>query len=259
MNKKFFVFPLLALILVGCRKTGETYEPGKYNSSNFDDNYYMEWNGVEQIELGESMSISAFDYRTREIHNDGLPYGFEVKNLISEEDLFSYGYLSKLYDGRLRCDGLTTRSRVQTDGEGFAAFFPKEYRGSDSIAFALRGGTTVNWGRNYRKTSAKVNLHFNFYKRVENTKTYNTFTLNFNSLEIPSDDNGKTIYVEMELANLANYMAGAVAMSFTFELADPSEYGAINITDKYRTDTNKEKEHFSIMLYEFLLPNSKWY
>lgn len=261
MNKKFIILPLLMFVLVGCRKTSETYEPGKYNSSKFDENYYTEWNGVDKLTLGESTSISAFEYEQKTIYNDLLPYGFDVKNLIKEEDKFSYGYLSKLYDGRLRCDGLTTRSRVQVDGEGYATFFPKEYVSSNSLAFSMRGGTTIPWKYDdpNKISTVKVNLVFTFYKRVENTKTYNTFTLNFNNLEIPTDDNGKTIYVEMQLFNLTKFISGAVAMSFTFELSDPTEYGLIDITDKYRSDPNKEKEHFSIMLYEFLLPGSTWY
>jgi len=259
MNKKLFILPLLAISIAGCRKTGETYAAGQYNSGIFDENYYTEWNGVEKIELGNIFEAPAFDYQIKNVYNNGLQYDFDVKNLIKEEDGFSYGYLSKLYDGRLRCDGLTTKSRVQVDGTGYATFFPKEYQSSDSIAFALRGGTTVDWPTDYRKTSAKVNLHFSFYKRIENTKIYDKFVLNFNNLEIPTDDNGRTLYVEMQLATYVNYMTGADAMSFTFDLCDPAEYGLIEITDKYRSDPKKEKEHFSIMLYEFLLPGSHWY
>ena len=48
-------------------------------------------------------------------------------------------------------------------------------------------------------------------------------------------------------------------MSFEFELKDKTQYAGYDITDDYTTDLNKEKEHFSVMLYEVLLPGSVWY
>jgi len=261
MKKIYAVLPLLALILVGCRKTEEAFEAGRYNSSDFDQNYYVEWNGVKELEIGKISTISNPFKISTGISNDGKEYGFEVKNLIKEEDKFSYGYLSKLYDGRLRCDGLTTRSRVQLNKTGYATFFPKEYRGSESFAFALRGGTTINYAsEEARIRSVKIDATFKFYIRIEGTNTYDRVDMVFNDLQISSDNGGSTTYVEVPFdEGTVEKINGADAMSFEYSLKDLSQYSGYNITDDYTSDPNKEKEHFSIMLYEILFPGSRWY
>lgn len=260
MKKKYLVLPLIGLLLVGCRKTEEAFEAGKYNSSNFDLNYYTEWNGVDQLEIGKISTISNPFAISTGIANDGREYGFEVKNLIKEEDKFSYGYLSKLYDGRLRCDGLTTRSRVQINKTGYGTFFPKEYRGSESFAFALRGGTTINYATEQaRIRSAKIDATFKFYIRQEGTNIYDRVDLVFNNLQISSDNGGNTTFVEVPFTeSTVEKLYGADAMSFEFVLSDLTQYDGYNITDDFN-DPDKEKEHFSVMLYEILLPGSSWY
>ena len=260
MKKKLFVLPLLALVLVGCRKTDEAFEAGRYNSSKFDENYYVEWNGVKELEIGKISTISNPFKISTGIANDGKDYGFEVKNLIKTEEKFAYGYLSKLYDGRLRCDGLTTRSRVQLNNSGYGTFFPKEYRGSESFAFALRGGTTIDYpNEEARIRSVKIDATFKFYIRREGTNIYDRVDMVFNDLQISSDNGGSTTYVEVPLdAGYNELLYGADAMSFEFSLSDLSQYAGYKITDNY-LDEDKEKEHFSIMLYEVLFPESKWY
>lgn len=266
MKKRYLILPVLAMVLVGCRKTDESFEHGRYNSSVFDNNYYTEWGGVDKVEIGEisTIHVSNLVYLdNKEIPNDHSDYGFDVKNLIKEEDKFSYGYLSKLYDGRLRCDGLTTRSRVQLNKTGYGTFFPKEYRGSQGLAFALRGGTTIAFPSSEARkpyTKIKVDVTMKFYVRVEGTNTYNRVDFVFADLPISSDNNGNTTYVQMDFTEeVASKIYGADAMSFEFELKDKTQYSGYEITDDYTSDPNKEKEHFSIMLYEVLLPGSVWY
>lgn len=265
MKKKYLILPVLAMVLVGCRKTDESFEAGRYNSSDFDQNYYMEWNEVDKVQIGKVSAIHVYSgsqsYESIGISNDGKEYGFAVRNLINEEDKFSYGYLSKLYDGRLRCDGLTTRSRVQLNKTGYGTFFPKEYRGSESFAFALRGGTTINYpSEEARIRSVVIEATFKFYIRQEGTNVYDRVDLIFDDLKISSDNGGSTTYIEMPFdeATVAK-LYGADAMSFEFSLNDLSQYSGYNITDDFTSDPNKEKEHFSIMLYEVLLPGSVWY
>ena len=261
MKKRYLILPVLAMVLVGCRKTDESFEAGRYNSSEFDQNYYVEWNDVDKVEIGKVSAILASSYESIGIANNGKEYGFDVKNLIKEEDKFSYGYLSKLYDGRLRCDGLTTRSRVQLNKTGYGTFFPKEYRGSESFAFALRGGTTIHYpSEEARIRSVKIDATFKFYIRQEGTNIYDRVDLVFNNLQISSDNNGGTTYVEMPFdESIVQQLYGADAMSFEFSLTDLTQYAGYEITDDFTSDPNKEKEHFSIMLYEVLLPGSVWY
>lgn len=266
MKKRYLILPILAMTLVGCRKTEEAFEHGQYNSPVFDNNYYTEWDGVDKVEIAKTDTIhvpNIIYIENREIKNTPeIPYDFEVRNLIKEEDKFSYGYLSKLYDGRLRCDGLTTRSRVQLNKTGYGTFFPKEYRGSESIALALRGATTIDFPsdavrKDYIKI--KVDVTVKFYVRIEGTNKYNEVDIIFSDLPISSDNHGNTTYVEFPFSEEnAKLLYGADAMSFEYSLSDKTQYSGYNITDDF-TDPDKEKEHFAIMLYEVLLPGSKWY
>ena len=56
------------------------------------------------------------------------------------------------------------------------------------------------------------------------------------------------------LCFIVGFFAISIAFAgFTYKLKDSSH---ANLTDDY---TDKEKEHFSIMLYEILLPESTWF
>ena len=271
MKKIFYLLPLVAIALTGCRKTEESFEPGKYNSSNFDDNYYVEWNGLKikdkdgkdteelAIKIGNTGVLPLLSKSSRSIYNFDDP-GFEVFNLSKEENKFSYGYLSKLYDGKLRCDGKHfTMLRVQLNKTGYGTFFPKEFVTSDSFAFALRGATSIpdsdyNPETKPRVTKVKINAIFKFYVRREGTDIYDQYNLTFNDLEIDSDNHGQTTYVSC-LADM-DVIRGADAMSFEYSLVDPGVYTHWDVTDDY---TVEGKEHFAIMMYEVLFPHSKWY
>ena len=269
MKKKYLVLPLVALVLVGCRKTDESFEAGRYNSPIFDQNYYLEWNGLKvkdengndteelNIKIGKIENFPYLSVTTQDVtsFNDPLN-GAEVHNLISEEDKFSYGYLSKLYDGKLKCDGIhQTMLRVQLNKTGYGTFFPKEFITSESFAFALRGATTIDYASDTERVkSVYINAVFKFYVRRENTNIYDQYNMSFDNLEIQSDNHGATTYVSC-LADM-DIITGADAMSFEYSLVDPSQYTKWDVTDDY---TVKEKEHFAVMMYEVLFPHSKWY
>lgn len=269
MKKRYVILPALAMILVGCRKTDESFEPGKYNSSSFDANYYLEWNGLKakdkdgkdtnqmSFEIGDTESFKPI-YATQNVTNFDDPLnGEEVHNLIKEEDKFSYGYLSKLYDGKMKCDGIhQTMLRVQLNKTGYGTFFPKEFVTSDSFAFALRGATTIDYASDAERIkSVSICATFSFYVRRENTNIYDRYQMVFDNLQIQSDNHGNTTYVSVFTD--MNRLRGADAMSFEFTLNNPStQYAKWDVTDDY---TVKEKEHFAVMMYEVLFPHSQWY
>lgn len=258
MKKICYVLPLIATVLVGCRKTEQAYAPGRFNSSNFENNYYTEWDGVDKLNIGNVSKLSYIKSQ-KDIKNFYDP-GFEVHNLIKEENRFAYGVLSKLYDGKLRCDGMhQTMLRVQLNKTGYGTFFPKEFVTSESFAFALRGATSIP-DSEYSKTkprviSVKINAVFKFYIRREGTNVYDQVNMEFENLEIPSDNWGLTTYVSC-LADM-DLIKGADAMSFEYSLIDPAtQYTNWDVTDDY---TVEGKVHFAIMMYEVLFPFSKWY
>ena len=89
----------------------------------------------------------------------GYGYG-PSNNLIAVDDAFARGFLSRLYDGRIHCDGITyAQTRVQIDGSGYGTLFPKEMMSYRYFALSLRGADeTDNLG-----TTFNVNINLTFY------------------------------------------------------------------------------------------------
>lgn len=282
---KLITLPLLALVLSGCSiATRELYKSGEYNSADFEKNYYTSWNNVNNI---KPIEVKHFDvtpgisdpdvneplvglkypdqYTSNNellewntdtpVSDNGRGYG-PTKNLTSIDKSFAYGYLSKLYDGRVRCDGYYTRSRVQLNKTGYATFFPKALSTYKYFGMAVRGGTGAKYDHSYN-LDCKVNFHVSFYVRDMEKNTYTQFVFDLNNIKVKTNAGGRTdfinFYYEDVLGENWNTMLNnATAMSITYELAS-SPY------DDLVDDMTSEDCHFCIMLYEVMLPESTWF
>lgn len=287
---KLTLIPLLGIILAACGTTRELYEDGRFNSANFDYNYYTDWNHVDEITPNKTFTykvtpvVSDTPYinvdptnKTRiaglreedQMYNDtlldwnidyptedfGKGYG-PTKNLTTIDNSFAYGYLSKLYDGRVRCDGFYTRSRVQLDASGYGTFFPKALTSYKYFAFTARGGTGKQY-ENVLNIDIKINYHLSFYVRNSETRSYVRYNFNMNNVPLQTNNGGRTsinlFYFEDVLGeNWDKALVNTVAMSLTFDIAS-------NPYDDLVADRNSGKCHFALMLYEVMLPDSTWY
>lgn len=252
MNKKILLLALLPL-LCSCQKTNELYKKDAYCHSEFDLNYYTEWNEVEKINV-----IQNTEYNVEFLTKDAISLeivGYGEENKLSKIDKsFAYGYLSKLYDGRLSCGGLYQKSRVQINKTGYATFFPKQLyelssptKRKPTIEISLRGGTTC--AKPLNQDDVKVNYHVSFFVRVPNSSNYSQIKYNLINVPTVTDKGGLSTLICFDATE---DILNSVAMSMTFELVDQR---FANLSDDM---SNKEKEHFSIMLYEFMIPVSKW-
>lgn len=245
MKKSLVLLPLFALALCSCVKTSELYPDDAYCHTEFDLNYYTEWNNVDTLKTNEVKvaypsvdSILSSSAKAAEISNN---------KLTSIDTSFAYGYLSKLYDGRISCGGLYQKSRVQLDKSGYATFFPKELKSASTFYMALRGGTTCE---KPLRANLIVDYEVTFYIHITNSDTYDKVVYKLNDVETITDFGGDT---RLYSFSLTESIKDAVAMSITYNLKDTSHP---EITDDYK---DEEKEHFAIMLYEILLPNSTWF
>lgn len=286
MKKQALILLTLFPLLASCSKTSELYVDYAYNSPDFMENYYTETRGIKDLSIASYESktmINGLDY-TSSNSLDGIrsedntenykwssPMDLNSEfgrnnNLTKIDESFAYGYLSKLYDGRVRCEGKYQLSRVQLDKHGYATYFPKKLVNYKYFSFSLRGAT------DYENSSANpsplrgivyVDINVNFYKHITNSSEYNVVNFVFKDVPIPCDNGGDTNLVTVYLANdfvdngvvsRAYYeprIDDAVAMSFDFELKTTRE----DLSD----DASEEKDHhFAVMLYEILLPKSTW-
>ena len=151
--KYLLILPVVALSSCGY-SLGYLVKGNRYISSDFQENYYRDWN--KELKSASVISTDVTDKKITSFNDiskidpnflidpsisDVEEYGqaFKMTNL---DDSFRYGYQSKLFDGRVICGGLYQRSRVQSDGNGFSVRFSKE--SNDLNYFALHFKTTTD-------------------------------------------------------------------------------------------------------------------
>lgn len=271
MNKKmFFVLVFLPLFLSSCfGSVDELYYVNQYNSSDFMKNYYVhdvpaiknnvrvknEYNVGEYLHVGDNLDgLRPTDRQNYKF--DGLSadqYGY-AKALSKVDSSFSYGYLSKLYDGRVRCDGYYALSRLQLDKQGYTTIFPKELNSYHLFAFAARGGTDCE--RTF-STFPTIEMCITFYSYDYNDNIYDAYVFNTGEFQLITNAGGGTYFVnfyfdEVMGASYQTIMNRVKAMSLTFSLKE-------SIYDDLSDDMTKEGVgHFALMLYEVMLPDSTW-
>ena len=198
MKRKTIFIALISLCLTGCVKTNELYGRSQYNSVNFDDNYYTSWSGVDK-NLYSELNLEVVNYKNQKVSYDPKPeildLDFGVENFnpngLYYRDLsdkkeetefgynnclskttnnkeFKYGIISKLFDGRMWCEGRFQLSRVQLNNSGFAMNFSKKLQKTEYISFSLRGGTNFK-DHEFGETSIDIDISLSFYRKQDNS------------------------------------------------------------------------------------------
>ena len=279
MKRRITLLAFFALALTGCSKTNELYGRSQYNSVNFDENYYTSWDGVDKIDTSEksclynkekllcqtsideiklqngSLDFNPNKYVYVDRYNEGKDNEFGYKNCLSKttnNKEFKYGVLSKLFDGRVWCEGLYNYSRVQLNKTGFAMRFTKYLLNAKYLAFSVRGGTDFKDAGGFGRIEISVNFVWSFYREVDGKYVKNSF--NLSNVKIPVDDSSKTAFIAFFPfygENFDSEIAMSEAMSFEWSCNDLPD----NTTDDYKI---KEKHHLSLMLYEMFIGESSW-
>ena len=207
---------------------------------------------IDQINPDTKEYLNWFD--DTPIEDKGKGFG-PTKNLSTIDKSFAYGYLSKLYDGRIQCDGYYAKSRVQLSNIGYGASFPKQLESAKYIGLSLRGGTTCE--RQF-STIPTVNFNLSFYSYDFNNKSYTKYSYIINDCPVITNSGGRTELISFYFKDtpLGNIPQNVTAMSIEYELSS-SMYDDL-ITDPRQYDENDSKQLFSIMLYEVLIPDSTW-
>ena len=284
MNKKTPLLLLAVVALTGCNKTKLLYGEHAYNFSDFDKNYYIEWENIHDLtvsskvegyktSVNSSIDQPADDKNTviiGGVKNENYKwYGLNEEefgynnNLTKTEKKFSYGITSKLFDGRVRCEGYYQESRVQLTSSGFAMYFPKSLISAKYLAFSCRGGTNYQNGQEFAFKDLNVNFIWSFYIHLDDG-TYSKVTYTLNDVHIPVDYGNSGVVETTTLVSFVPFMGdnfpelyGAVAMSFEWSCNDERlTQDGRDLTDNY---LEKEKHHLALMLYEIFIGDSEWY
>lgn len=296
MKRRFVLFLLLPCLLASCNKTNELYPGNAYDTGVFDLNYYTEHNNVDKVKVSEEHSYTStksfftnpsFGKRLDGVLDEDQSYvndkgekvyyewnidtpivdkgvGFgPSNNLTGIDEKFAYGILSKLYDGRVRCDGYYAQSRVQLSQYGFSTFFPKELISAKYFGISIRGGTSCN-GFSY--ANANIDFHFQFLHHTAGTSIYKKYIVDINDVDLPTNNGGSTSLLGCYFSDVfgekyADIVKGFIGFTLTYDLNEmkPKDVGDF-VKYGYPTADNKDPDnpHFSVMLYELMIPKSTW-
>ena len=284
MNKKPFALLLVVFALAGCTKTKLLYGENAYNSPVFDENYYDEWDGVDELDKKvekvnsySTFNLSCSDYvpegadpvkkvtvngiTSKQYYwngDKGKQFGYN-NNLSKTEKEFNYGVTSKLFDGRVRCESLYQKSRVQVNSTGFAMYFPKMLVSNRYLGLGCRGGSDYPKGQEFAYKKLDVQFTWSFYIHLSNGK-YNKTQYVING-QIPVDYGGNTAFINFGSIDntIMPELQGAVAMSLTWKCTDTEKLATRpELTDNYKTKDKTKKHHLALMLYEVFIGDSTW-
>ena len=197
--KRFLYKGALLMMVFGLTACGysldELYDRASFNSVNFSDNYYTRWDqdisykesknkitnpeaetiyldktkdhvftkfGEDNFRIVEGKYNNyVYEEDLSEVENEQgkLPYG-PNNDLNDIDNSFRYGFMSRLFDGQLFCNGLYERARVQINSEGFGRTFSKELSEKDSPTtyFALSFKTSIEFRRVVEVDGQEVNI-----------------------------------------------------------------------------------------------------
>lgn len=278
MKRKLLFLALVGVSLSSCTKTNELYKRDDYNSPIFNENYYEKWDGIDLLnvvktqgqikQLKSSSNTGVVDLKNGSLDFNPNKYVWcDYENLKHDNEFgyhnnlalddsnkqFRYGITSKLFDGRVRCEGLYQLSRVQLNKNGFAMRFPKYLVDASYLAFACRGGTDFK-EHEFGKTEIKIDVTWSFYKETTEQNLYNEISFELKNVTIPVDNNSNTALVSFMpfMGDKFDELNGAAAMSFKWQLSEEDN----KVNDDYKN--NEKEHHMALMLYEIFIGESSW-
>ena len=268
-KKYLLLLPIVALTSCGY-SLDYIVEGNKYNSPVFSENYYRHWdNELKNAKQGQVVNVDNYitsfsdlfklDASVFDKYAVADEYGDEYKmNLV--DDMFNYGYQSKLFDGQVQCLGYYQLARVQIDEEGFSMRFSKEGGGLDYFAMQFKA-TTDNTATCYKlNTDELAQRDADMFHNSVVYLTVSLYTKNDNNEIIKND-----FKVEVDfLNNTTNY--GSYYKFLAFSLKDYNLSRLVGLSFTYTVDDelinwNKTKGvdiDYSLMLYEVFFPYTNW-
>lgn len=285
MNKiTFIALALTTLSLASCADVSELYKSDAYSTEVFVDNYYTTWdNRLENSKSVKSFDVTGEKLRLRKYDGAGTSHNYKSEDMTfndntlaypggadsfgSKEDpksgynttlgynkkltnidsCFSYGVISKVFDGRTSCHGHSSRARLQLkENVGFGYVFPKELNSYKYIGLSLVGGADLPSMRGF---DVSINLTVSFYKYNYQAKVFESYDFHLNNILLETMSGTNNVYLYgfyfddfLEANELKR--ANAISVNYT-----------INANEVL--DANPDN-NFGALLYEIILPDSTW-
>ena len=161
---------------------------------------------------------------------------------------FSHGYLSKLYNGQIKCNGWSYYAMALLSDAGFATVFPYELKSAEYFATSLLVATDKEEGGG---RVVVTDIDFTFFKYADDGDLQGyKVTLD----DVPLSCNAGAAYTSL--------------VGFTFADAGISPESIVGLAIQWRlvseeegisNDFSAEGYHDGLAVYEILFPDSTWY
>ena len=291
MNKnkfKYFSLIIPTLLLTGCGYgLKEIYEGDVYVSVDYNRNFYREWDNAinyhkdgnqvdnvnqETIVLNKESNsvftnfndpnfakvqsdVSDYSYTSDLYEPEGKKSYGQTFKLSNVEPSFRYGYVSKLFNGQMFCNGNYELARVQIDEGGFGAKFKKEIKEYKYLALNFKA--SLDYRRDGKSTNipshnSKIKLIINFFCKTDNN-FYHRVPVSYEISDIPTNT--------PESIGYSNYIFFGFDLS-TIEKIDRCAGISIEyelIEDEYINAHPEDNWKHCLLLYELFLPGSTWH
>lgn len=161
---------------------------------------------------------------------------------------FSRGYLSKLYNGQIKCNGWSYYAMMLLSQDGFGTVFPYELKSAEYFATSILVATDKE---NDNGRVVMVDVDFTFFKYTDN-----------------GDLAGYKVTVDDVRLSCNAGAAYTSLVGFTFEDAgiNPESIVGLSITWRLENDVEGVSNDFSapgyhdgLAVYELFFPDSVWY
>lgn len=179
-----------------------------------------------------------------------VAYG-QTKKLARVSSSFRNGYLSKLYNGQVRCNAWSSYSLVELDESGYGTRFPLELASGKYFAFSARGGSDTADSNKGRITTFDINV--TFYK-LDKKNNYTSYIFSLKEVKLQTNYSAEyTSLVGFYFDDVDFDPKGVVGMSIDYKL--------VNDDTTFVTTSNFDEEspnYVGIMLLEVFFPDSTW-
>lgn len=179
----------------------------------------------------------------------GKVYG-QTKKLTRYHSAFSKGYLSKLYNGQIKCNAWSSYSLVLLDQSGYGTRFPVTMQGGSYFAFSARGASDTLGEMGGRVVS--FDIYVSFYKYMADGKTIESSGFFLPEVKLQANYSSEfTSLVGFYFDDVGYDPRGTIGMSMSYRLHD-DPFGASADFDEEST------YHIGLALLEVFFPDSSW-
>ena len=166
---------------------------------------------------------------------------------------FSRGYLSKFYNGQIKCNGWSYYAMAVISNQGYGTMFPYELNKAEYFGTSLLVSTNHSTFPSSNRV-VEANIHFTFYKyAMDGGLIGHKVTLNDVHLSCDASA-ARTSFVGFSFADAGIDPKSIVGMSVTWDLVKDSGFEVGQITN----DFSQGENHDGLSIYEVFFPDSVW-